>query len=204
MKVLERPGTDPVARGLLHAHRRGSLPLRPVRALPAPRSWTPTATGDVEILSPTSQNAYDGLGTLAKPFVRTGWRALLCADMLQKLLLHPPSVRRAPRRHRSGLRRVAWTTCAARSRTTPVEPGRATGGAARCHGARAATVSAQLAVAPRPRRAADRHRGRDLLPAEHVLQREPGAVAWRNTAPRRGSPTSWSGSGTPTPSTSAS
>jgi len=38
----------------------------------------------VEILSPTSRNAYDGIGALAKPFVRTAWRALLCADVLQK------------------------------------------------------------------------------------------------------------------------
>jgi predicted nucleotide-binding protein (sugar kinase/HSP70/actin superfamily) len=46
---------------------------------------------DVEILSPTSQNAYAGLGTLAKPFVRTGWRALVAADVLQKaLLIHRP------------------------------------------------------------------------------------------------------------------
>src|SRR5262249_40519236 len=46
---------------------------------------------NVEILSPTSQNSYQGLGTLAGPFVRTGWRALLCADLLQKLLLmHRP------------------------------------------------------------------------------------------------------------------
>jgi len=46
---------------------------------------------DVEILSPTSQNAYQGLGDLAKPFVRTGWRALVAADLLQKMLLiHRP------------------------------------------------------------------------------------------------------------------
>jgi len=46
---------------------------------------------DVEILSPTSQNAYRGLGELAKPFVRTGWRALVAADLLQKMLLiHRP------------------------------------------------------------------------------------------------------------------
>ena len=37
----------------------------------------PTAIEAVEILSPSSKNAYDGLGDLAKPFVRTGWRALL-------------------------------------------------------------------------------------------------------------------------------
>ena len=30
----------------------------------------------VEVLSPTSSNAYGGLGDLAGPFVRTGWRAL--------------------------------------------------------------------------------------------------------------------------------
>ena len=41
----------------------------------------------VTILSPTSGNAYDGLGDHSKTFVRTGWRALLCADLLQKLLL---------------------------------------------------------------------------------------------------------------------
>ena len=36
---------------------------------------------------PSSRNAYDGLGGLSKPFVRTGWRALLAADLLQKTLL---------------------------------------------------------------------------------------------------------------------
>jgi len=46
---------------------------------------------DVEILSPTSQNAYEGLGEVAKPFVRTGWRALVAADLLHKMLLiHRP------------------------------------------------------------------------------------------------------------------
>jgi predicted nucleotide-binding protein (sugar kinase/HSP70/actin superfamily) len=45
----------------------------------------------VEILSPSSQNAYGGLGELAGPFVRTGWRALVAADLLQKaLLMHRP------------------------------------------------------------------------------------------------------------------
>jgi len=49
-----------------------------------------TASGyeQTEILSPTSYNSYHGLGELAGPFVRTGWRALLAADILQKLLLH--------------------------------------------------------------------------------------------------------------------
>jgi predicted nucleotide-binding protein (sugar kinase/HSP70/actin superfamily) len=49
----------------------------------------------VEVLSPTSRNAYGGLGALARPFVRTAWRMLVAADVLQKLLLqHRPYERR--------------------------------------------------------------------------------------------------------------
>ena len=40
-----------------------------------------------QVLSPTSANGYEGLGHLARPFFRTGWRALVAADILQKLLL---------------------------------------------------------------------------------------------------------------------
>ncbi len=40
-----------------------------------------------EVLSPTSNNGYEGLGGLAGAFLRTGWRALLSADILHKLLL---------------------------------------------------------------------------------------------------------------------
>ncbi len=43
--------------------------------------------GSVGILSPTSQNGYEGLGALARPFFRTQWRALVAADILQKLQL---------------------------------------------------------------------------------------------------------------------
>lgn len=43
--------------------------------------------GSVGILSPTSQNGYAGLGALARPFFRTQWRALVAADILQKLQL---------------------------------------------------------------------------------------------------------------------
>lgn len=40
-----------------------------------------------QILSPTSENSYDGLGDLAGAFMRTGWRALVAGDILQKMLL---------------------------------------------------------------------------------------------------------------------
>lgn len=41
----------------------------------------------VEVISPSSKNGYAGLGDLAQRFVRSGWRALLAADILQKMLL---------------------------------------------------------------------------------------------------------------------
>ena len=77
---------------------------------------------DVEILSPSSRNAYAGLGDLAKPFVRTGWRALLCADLLEKLLLlHRPYEERrgwAEEAYEESLADLCTTLEA-----TPVEPG---------------------------------------------------------------------------------
>jgi predicted nucleotide-binding protein (sugar kinase/HSP70/actin superfamily) len=41
----------------------------------------------VLILSPSSKNAYEDLGNNSREFIRTGWRSLVCADILRKLLL---------------------------------------------------------------------------------------------------------------------
>jgi len=86
MKVLEQPEADPSRVVFFMPTAQG--PCRFGQYAPYLRQIL-DANGypAVEILSPTSQNAYQGLGTLAKPFVRTGWRALLCADLLQKMLL---------------------------------------------------------------------------------------------------------------------
>jgi predicted nucleotide-binding protein (sugar kinase/HSP70/actin superfamily) len=86
MKVLERPTTDPARVALFMPTSQG--PCRFGQYAPYLRHIL-DANGyqSVEILSPSSKNAYGGLGNLAKPFVRTGWRALLCADLLQKMLL---------------------------------------------------------------------------------------------------------------------
>src|SRR5690242_14280175 len=86
MKVLEQPGTDPRRVACFMPTAQG--PCRFGQYAPYLRQVLDSSGHqDVEILSPSSSNAYDGLGDLAKPFVRTGWRALLCADLLQKLLL---------------------------------------------------------------------------------------------------------------------
>jgi hypothetical protein len=55
--------------------------------------------------------------------VRTGWRALLCADLLQKLLLiyRPYEERRGDTE--AVYTKNRWPTCAAHWKTPPVEPG---------------------------------------------------------------------------------
>ena len=172
MKVLERPETDPARVAFFMPTAEG--PCRFGQYAPYLRQIL-DAHGyqNVEILSPTSRNAYEGLGTLAKPFVRTGWRALLCADLLQKLLLlyrpyeerrgdteavYEESPRRPVRHHRADARRAR----------------RAVAGLRDSHGALPRPLP-QAGAAARTEPAADRRRGRDLLPPEHVLQREPGA-----------------------------
>jgi predicted nucleotide-binding protein (sugar kinase/HSP70/actin superfamily) len=86
MKLLHRPDTDPARVALFMPTAEG--PCRFGQYAPYLRHVLDnTGFGNVQILSPTSRNSYGGLGTLSKPFVRTGWRALLCADLLQKMLL---------------------------------------------------------------------------------------------------------------------
>ena len=86
MKLLERPDTDRRRVALFMPTAEG--PCRFGQYAPYLRQiLDANGYGEVEILSPTSKNAYEGLGDLAKPFVRTGWRALLAADLLQKMLL---------------------------------------------------------------------------------------------------------------------
>jgi predicted nucleotide-binding protein (sugar kinase/HSP70/actin superfamily) len=90
MKLLQQPGADPSRMAFFMPTAEG--PCRFGQYAPYLRRILDTnGYGAVEILSPSSQNSYEGLGALAKPFVRTGWRALLCADLLHKMLLiHRP------------------------------------------------------------------------------------------------------------------
>lgn len=121
MKVLEQPGCDPCRTAFFMPTAEG--PCRFGQYAPYLRQiLDANGHADVEILSPTSQNAYDGLGELARPFVRTGWRALLCADLLQKLLL----IRRPHEERRGDADAVYEESLADLCRTleeTAVEPG---------------------------------------------------------------------------------
>jgi hypothetical protein len=181
MKVLERPDADRSRIALFMPTAEG--PCRFGQYAPYLRQIL-NANGyeDVEILSPTSENSYEGLGGLAGTFVRTGWRALLCADLLHKLLLmHRPYETR-----RGDTDAVYEESLADLCRTlerTPVEPGvqlqslrdSMVRSRARFHGA----VARPVPHSDRANRAgtpADRNRGRNLLPVEHLLQRKPGGV----------------------------
>jgi len=86
MKVLEDPAVNPARIAFFMPTAEG--PCRFGQYAPYLRHVLDSnGYQAVQILSPSSGNSYDGLGGLAKPFLRSGWRALLCADLLEKLLL---------------------------------------------------------------------------------------------------------------------
>ena len=85
-KALEAPGAEPDRTVLFMPTSDG--PCRFGQYAPYLRQILDNSGyGAAQVLSPTSSNGYEGLGDLARPFFRTGWRALVAADILQKLLL---------------------------------------------------------------------------------------------------------------------
>jgi predicted nucleotide-binding protein (sugar kinase/HSP70/actin superfamily) len=121
MKVLERPGTDPSRVALFMPTAEG--PCRFGQYAPYLRQILDSNGYEgVEILSPTSSNGYQGLGELAGAFVRTGWRALLSADLLQKMLLihRPYEVQRGDT---EAVYEAALTDLCRTLEQSPVEPG---------------------------------------------------------------------------------
>jgi predicted nucleotide-binding protein (sugar kinase/HSP70/actin superfamily) len=90
LKVLERPDADPERTLFFMPTADG--PCRFGQYAPYLRQLLDAkGLSAVGVLSPTSRNAYAGLGSLSRPFARTAWRMLVTADLLQKLLLqHRP------------------------------------------------------------------------------------------------------------------
>jgi predicted nucleotide-binding protein (sugar kinase/HSP70/actin superfamily) len=86
MRVLEAPGADPSKIVLFMPTADG--PCRFGQYAPFLQGiLNESGYQGAQILSPTSNNGYAGLGSLAQPFLRTGWRMLVAADILQKMLL---------------------------------------------------------------------------------------------------------------------
>jgi predicted nucleotide-binding protein (sugar kinase/HSP70/actin superfamily) len=103
------------------------------------------------VLAPSSNNGYGGLGDMARPFMRTGWRALLAADILQKLLLqyrpHELESGQAERVYEACLDDVCRTI-----ESTPVKPAVQLRRCARRSCARATASAPSPAAATAPRR----------------------------------------------------
>jgi predicted nucleotide-binding protein (sugar kinase/HSP70/actin superfamily) len=51
---------------------------------------------EVPVISPSSENAYDGIESVADGFVRTGWRAIVASDILHSALLSMRPYERNP------------------------------------------------------------------------------------------------------------
>ncbi len=86
MKVLEMPGNDPARVALFMPTADG--PCRFGQYAPyLRRVLDQNGYPHTVVLSPSSKDGYGDFGDLARPFVRTGWRALVSADILQKMLL---------------------------------------------------------------------------------------------------------------------
>jgi predicted nucleotide-binding protein (sugar kinase/HSP70/actin superfamily) len=120
IKALEQPNTEPARTVLFMPTADG--PCRFGQYAPYLRRILDSAGyGGVEVLSPTSANGYAGLGDLARPFFRTGWRTLVAGDILHKALL-----KRRPHEIRSGEADRAYETSLNDLCTTveqsPVEP----------------------------------------------------------------------------------
>ncbi|MCC6862454.1 MAG: hypothetical protein IT158_28010 [Bryobacterales bacterium] len=86
IKVLQAPGNDPGRTVLFMPTADG--PCRFGQYAPY-LEYVLKGNGyeETKVMSPTSRNGYAGLGGLTGAFLRTAWRALLSADILQKLML---------------------------------------------------------------------------------------------------------------------
>ncbi len=85
-RIMQQPGFDPKRTVFFMAAADG--PCRFGQYVPyLKKMLSQVGHGTIEILSPSSKNGYADIGDIATPFMRAGWRALVCADLLHKALL---------------------------------------------------------------------------------------------------------------------
>ena len=86
LRAMEQPGFD--AQNAAFFMPTADGPCRFGQYAPFLRKILREAGYDrVQVLSPTSLNGYEDLGEIAAPFLRMAWRALVCADTLNRALL---------------------------------------------------------------------------------------------------------------------
>jgi predicted nucleotide-binding protein (sugar kinase/HSP70/actin superfamily) len=120
MRVLEQPGADPARTMLFMPMANG--PCRFGQYAPYLRGVLDrNGFQQVKILSPNCDDGYASLGSLARPFMRTAWRAAVAGDILEKLLLMARPYETAPgeaeRVYRESIARLREAL-----ETAPLEP----------------------------------------------------------------------------------
>jgi predicted nucleotide-binding protein (sugar kinase/HSP70/actin superfamily) len=86
LRILEQPGVEPKHAVFFMPTAEG--PCRFGQYAPfLTKVLRDLGYGDTQVLSPTSENGYSGLGDVATAFQRGGWRALVCGDILNRALL---------------------------------------------------------------------------------------------------------------------
>jgi predicted nucleotide-binding protein (sugar kinase/HSP70/actin superfamily) len=86
LRVIESPGFRPASAAFFMPTAEG--PCRFGQYAPFLKKILREAGyGDVQVLSPTSENGYADLGDITNAFLRGGWRALVAADTLHRALL---------------------------------------------------------------------------------------------------------------------
>ena len=174
MRLLEQPDIDP-ARVVLFMPTAGG-PCRFGQYTPFLRSiLEKNGYPHTSVIAPSSSDGYADFGDMASRFVRTAWRALLAADILQKVLLQT-----RPHEVRKGSAEEVYEECLTDvcqdDRVRAARSSRATARHTRRARALARSIPGRGSAA-RQVHAADRHRRRDLLPPALLLERGPGAPA---------------------------
>jgi predicted nucleotide-binding protein (sugar kinase/HSP70/actin superfamily) len=86
LRIMEQPGFDPQRTVFFMAGANG--PCRFGQYAPfLKKTLDQAGYGEVEILTPRTENGYAEIGELGGVFKRAAWRALLSADLLRKCLL---------------------------------------------------------------------------------------------------------------------
>ncbi len=84
-RIMEQPGFDPKRTAFFMATAEG--PCRFGQYAPYLKKLLRDAGyPDIQILSPSSKNGYQDIGSVSTEFVRAGWRALVCGDTLRKAM----------------------------------------------------------------------------------------------------------------------
>jgi predicted nucleotide-binding protein (sugar kinase/HSP70/actin superfamily) len=95
LKILEKPGADPAKLAFFMATGQG--PCRFGQYVPYVKSLLKSlGHSDVTILAPACETGYSDFGEASSLYSRGAWRAIVCSDILSKLLLKTRPYETAP------------------------------------------------------------------------------------------------------------